>query len=71
MGTSPVARRAQQKPRLIAAWTNGMLVAAEQAGLNVRELMAHVGFSLVELEDRDAPIDIHCHLCMVQEIVAW
>lgn len=70
MGTSPVARRAQQKPRLIAAWTNGMLVAAEQAGLNVRELMAHAGLSPAELEDRDAPIDIHCHLRMVHEIVA-
>lgn len=47
-----------------------MLVAAEQAGLSARELMANAGLSPADLEDRDAPVDIHRHLHMVREIVA-
>jgi AraC-like DNA-binding protein len=47
-----------------------MLVAAEQAGLSARDLMANAGLSPADLEDRDAPVDIHRHLHMVREIVS-
>lgn len=70
MSTSIASRCLPRKPRLIAAWTNGMLVAAEQAGLNAKELMAHAGLSHKDLEDRDAPVDLDRHLHMVREIVA-
>lgn len=46
-----------------------MLLSAQRAGLDINELLTTAGLSATDLEDRDAPIDIHCHLQMVHEIV--
>jgi AraC-like DNA-binding protein len=57
------------QPRVIAAWTGGMLLSAEHAGLDRKALLKSGGLSEAELEDRDAPVDIERHLYMVREIV--
>lgn len=58
-----------RRPRVIAAWTSGMLLSAQRAGLDMNALLAGAGMSAADLEDRDAPIDIQRHLHMVHEIV--
>lgn len=69
MGQSPCNPTSARRPRVIAAWTNGMLLSAERAGLDIKVLLAGAGLSEVDLEDRDAPVDFQRHLHMVHEIV--